>query len=177
MSSRLTQLLLALSLLLNCFVLAGFVYRSWIDPPRWHGRMGGPSPGQSGTWISPLDALSQDLKLDDGQKQALKGLFEQYNTTRRDRWREIQKVREVMSAELQKPEFDMTKIEPLVEQMTRLRAEQQNESLRAISQLSSHLRPEQRDELHKILGERYGGGWRGRAPGGPDGPRPPRPPQ
>ncbi|WP_428659539.1 Spy/CpxP family protein refolding chaperone [Reyranella sp.] len=176
MSSRLTQLLLALSLLLNCFVLAGFVYRSWIAPPHWQGRMGGPPPGQPGTWMSPLDALSQDLKLDDGQKQALKGLFEQYNTARRDRWREIQKVRGAMAAELQKPEFDMTRIEPLVEQMTRLRAEQQNESLRAISQLSPHLRPEQRDELHKILGERYGGGWGGR-PGGPGGPRPPPPTQ
>src|SRR6187402_1554433 len=106
MSSRLTQVLLALSLLLNCFVLAGFVYRSWIDPPHWQGRMG----GQSG-YRSPLDALSQDLKLDDTQKQALKGLFEQYSTTRRDRFGEIQKVREAMSAELQKPEFDMTKIE------------------------------------------------------------------
>ena len=170
MSSRLTQVLLALSLLLNCFVLAGFVYRSWIDPPHWQGRMG----GQSG-YRSPLDALSQDLKLDDTQKQALKGLFEQYSTIRRDRFGEIQKVREAMSAELQKPEFDMTKIEALVEQMTQLRAEQQKENLRAISQLSSHLRPEQRDELHKILAERYGGGWRGRP--GSGGPRPPRPPQ
>ena len=170
MSSRLTQVLLALSLLLNCFVLAGFVYRSWIDPPHWQGRMGG-QPG----YRSPLDALSQDLKLDDTQKQALKGLFEQYSTTRRDRFGEIQKVREAMSAELQKPEFDMTKIEALVEQMSRLRAEQQKENLRSISQLSLHLRPEQRDELHKILAERYGGGWRGRA--GPGGPRPPRPPQ
>jgi Spy/CpxP family protein refolding chaperone len=170
MSSRLTQVLLALSLLLNCFVLAGFVYRSWIDPPHWQGRMGG-QPG----YRSPLDALSQDLKLDDTQKQALKGLFEQYSTTRRDRFGEIQKVREAMSAELQKPEFDMTKIEALVEQMTRLRAEQQKENLRSISQLSSHLRPEQRDELHKILAERYGGGWRGRA--GSGGSRSPRPPQ
>ena len=178
MSSRLTQILLALSLLLNCFVLAGFVYRSWIAPPHWPGRMGGPPPGQPG-FRSPLEALSQDLKLDEPQKQALKDLFEQYSTTRRERFREIQKVREAMAAELQKPEFDMTKIEPLVEQMTRLRAEQQKENLRAISQLSPHLRPEQREELHKILAERYGGGWGGRpgGPAGPGGPRPPRPPQ
>jgi Spy/CpxP family protein refolding chaperone len=174
MSSRLTQILLALSLLLNCFVLAGFVYRSWIDPPHWQGRRGGPPPGPPG-FRSPLDALSQDLKLDDTQKQALKDLFEQYSTARRDRFREIQKVREAMSAELQKPEFDTTRIDALVEQMTRLRAEQQKENLRSIAQLSPHLRPEQRDELHKILAERYGGGWGGRP--GPGGPRPPRPPQ
>lgn len=173
MSFRLTQVLLALSLLLNCFILAGFIYRSWVDPPpHWQGRVGGPPPGQPG-FRSPLDALSQDLKLDDTQKQALKGLFEQYSATRRERFGEIQKVREAMSTELQKPEFDMTKIDALVEQMSLLRADQQKENLRSISQLSPHLRPEQRDELHKILAERYGG-WGGRPPGGP---RPPRPTQ
>jgi Spy/CpxP family protein refolding chaperone len=157
MSSRLTQFLLALSLLLNCFVLAGFVYRTWIAPPtHWHGRSG--QPGHR----NPLDALAQDLKLDDSQKQASKGLFEQYGTARRARFGEMQKVREVMSAELQKPEFDMPKIEALVEQMTLLRAEQQKENLRSIAQLSAQLRPEQREDLHDILAERYGGGWRGR---------------
>jgi Spy/CpxP family protein refolding chaperone len=160
MSSRLTQILLALSLLLNCFVLAGFVYGSWIAPRHWHGR-GGPS-GHPG-FRNPLDALSQDLKLDDTQKQALKGLFDQYGTARRDRFREIQKVRETMSTELEKPEFDMTRIEALVEQMTRLRGEQQKENLHAIAELSARLRPEQREELHRILAERYGGGWRGRS--------------
>jgi Spy/CpxP family protein refolding chaperone len=178
MSSRLTQILLALSLVLNCFVLAGFVYRSWIAPPHWQERMGGPPPGQSGIG-NPLDALSQDLKLDEAQRQALKDMFESYSTARRERYREIQKVREAMSAELQKPEFDITKAEALVEQMYRLRAEQQKENLSSIAQLSRHLRPDQRDELHKMLGERYGGSWSGRpGPGGPGGgPRPPRPPQ
>lgn len=182
MSSRLTQVLLALSLLLNCFILAGFVYRSWIAPPPWPGRMGGPPPPPAPPGFrSPLDALSQDLKLDDTQKQALKELFEQYGASRRERFREIQKVREAMSVELQKPEFDMTKIDALVEQMTRLRAEQQKENLHSISQLAPHLQPGQREELHKILAERYGGGWGGGrppgGPGGPGGPRPPRPPQ
>ncbi len=178
MSSRLTQLLLALSLLLNCFVLAGFVYRSWISPPHWEGRMGGPPPPPPG-FRSPLDALSHDLKLDDSQKQALKDLFDRYSAARRDRFREIQKVREAMSAELQKPEFDTARIDALVEQMSGLRAEQQKENLRSISQLSPHLRPAQREELHRILAERYGGSWAGRAggPDGPGGPRPPRPPQ
>jgi len=174
MSSRLTQVLLALSLLLNCFVLAGFVYRSWVAPPHWQGRMGG-SAGQPGGFRNPLEALSQDLKLDDAQKQASKDLFEKYTTARREGFREIQKVRDAMSAELQKPEFDMARIDALVEQMTQLRAEQQKENLRSIAQLSQHLRPEQRDDLHKILAERYGGGWGGRAGGG--GPRPPRSPQ
>ena len=53
MSSRLTQVLLALSLLLNCFVLAGFVWRTWIEPPALH-RAGGPPPGPRG--MSPLEA-------------------------------------------------------------------------------------------------------------------------
>jgi Spy/CpxP family protein refolding chaperone len=64
----------------------------------------------------------------------------------------------------------MTKMEPLVERMARLRAEQQKDNLRAVSELASHLRPEQREEMHTILAERYGGGWRGRR-------GPPRPPE
>ena len=40
--------------------------------------------------------------------------------------------------------------------MTALRVEQQKQNLRSIDQLAQKLRPEQRDELHKILAERYG---------------------
>jgi Spy/CpxP family protein refolding chaperone len=180
MSSRLTQLLLALSLLLNCFVLAGFVYRSWIAPPPLPARMGPPPPGPPG-FLNPLDALSKELELDDRQRQALKEVFDHYSAARRERYREIQKVRDATSAELQKPAFDMTKVEALVDEMARLRGDQQKENLRSIAQLSPHLRPDQRDELHKILAERYGGGWPGSGasggPGKPGGPRPPRPPQ
>ena len=154
MSSRLTQVLLALSLLLNCFVLAGFVYRSWIEPPHWQRRWR-PPPGQPA--LSPLEALAQDLKLDDSQKQALQPLFEQYSTTpAATASARSRRCARRWSAELQKPEFDMAKIDALVDQMTGLRAEQQKENLRSIAQLAPQLQPEQRDELHKILAERYG---------------------
>ncbi len=184
MSSRITQVLLGLSLLLNCFVLAGFVYRSWIAPPEV---VHAPPPLPPGSRPSPLEILSQDLKLDDGQRTALKGVFETYAAKRRDRYREMQKVREHMTAELKKPGLDLAKVDPLVEQMSGLRVEQQKENLRAIAQLEPQLRADQREQLHKILAERYGGGGFGPArPGGPGGPgRPPggpgsgqgRPPQ
>jgi Spy/CpxP family protein refolding chaperone len=175
MSSRLTQVLLALSLLLNCFVLAGFVYRTWIEPPHWRGRMAGPPPPSGADRMgNPLDALARDLKLDDAQRKDLGSIFEQYSSSRHDRFRDMGKIREGMSAELQKPDFDMAKIDALVDQMTVLRADQQKQNLRAVEQMSAKLKPEQRAELHKILAERYGGGWR---PGNQPGPRPPRPPQ
>ena len=165
MSSRLMQVLLALSLLLNTFVLAGFVYRSWIEPPAFERRLPPPPPGQR---PSPLETMAHDLNLDDTQRQALRTVFEQYSTIRRERQREIQKVREQIAAEYKHPTVDMARVDTLIDQLTKLRAEQQKENLRSISQLSPHLRPEQRDELHKILAERYGGGWGGR-PGGPGG--------
>jgi Spy/CpxP family protein refolding chaperone len=160
MSSRLTQVLLALSLLLNCFVLAGFVYRTWIEPPPLPPRAGGPPPGQPNRWTNPLEALTQDLKLDDGQKKELQAIVEQYGNQRRERFRDIGKIREGMSAELQKPTFDMAKIDALVDQMSALRNDQQKQNLRAIAEMAGKLRPEQQAELHKILAERYGGGWR-----------------
>src|SRR4051812_7505815 len=108
MSSRLTQVLLALSLLLNCFVLAGFVYRTWIEPPPVPGRMsgpGGPPPpgqGQPNRWTNPLEALMQDLRLDERQRKDMQPIIEQYGQKRRERFRDIGKIREGMTAELQK---------------------------------------------------------------------------
>src|SRR5262245_20246347 len=101
MSSRLMQVLLGLSLLLNCFVLAGFVYRTWIAPPS--AVHGGPPPQPPGQRASPLEVLAQDLKLNDEQHKALQPVLDQYASGRRDRFREMQKIREQMMAEMQKP--------------------------------------------------------------------------
>ena len=171
MSSRLTQVLLALSLLLNCFVLAGFVWRSWIEPPALH-RFAGPPPGAGARGWSPLEALAQDLKLDEGQRQQLRPVFDSYAERRRERFREMQKVREATVTELQKPQFDMSKIDPLVEEMSRLRGDAQKENMRAIAEMASKLKPEQQAELHKILADRFGN-----PPWAAGNRQPPRPPQ
>ena len=90
MSLRVTQLLLGLSLLLNCFVLAGFVYRTWVEPPPFAQGPRPPPPPRGG----PLEMLAQDVKLDDGHRAALKDLFDRYAEERRQRVHEIQKIRE-----------------------------------------------------------------------------------
>ena len=126
MSSRLIQVLLALSLLLNTFVLAGFVYRSWIEPPAFERHLPPPPPGQR---PSPLETMAHDLNLDDGQRQALRAVFDQYSTTRRERQRDVQKVREQIAAEYKHPTVDMTRVDELIDQLTKLRAEQQKEYL------------------------------------------------
>jgi len=154
MSSRVTQLLLGLSLLLNCFVLAGFVYRTWIEPPPVV-REARPAPPRGG----PLEMLAQDVKLDDGQRAALKDLFDRYADERRQRIHEIQKLREAMGEELKKSQFDMNRIDALVDQMTSLRADLQKQSLAAIAQFADRVRPDQRQQLQTILAERFGG-WR-----------------
>jgi Spy/CpxP family protein refolding chaperone len=163
MSLRITQVLLGLSLLLNAFVLAGFVFHSWFEPPP---RFAGGSPPGQPRWGNPLEALAHDVKIDDSQRKELQPLFDQYTNARRDRFHEIVKVREEMTAELKKSPFDLAKIDGLVDQMMALRVALQKENLHAVDQMAQKLRPEQRDELHKILAERYG-----RPP-----PRPPRPP-
>jgi Spy/CpxP family protein refolding chaperone len=173
MSSRLMQVLLALSLLLNTFVLAGFVYRSWIEPPAFERRPPSP-PGQR---PSPLETMAHDLNLDDAQRQALRAVFEQYSTTRRERLREIQKVREQIAAEYKHSTVDMTRVDTLIDQLTRLRAEQQKEYLGSLNQLGAQLKPEQRDHMNHILAERLAMPFGQRPPGGGAGPGPARPPQ
>jgi len=183
MNSRLVQLLLGLSLLLNCFVLAGFVYRSWIAPPVVAQRMPPPQGGRPG---GPLEMMANDLKLDESQRKALRDLFEKNNAERRDRIREIQKVREETSDELKKDPVDLAKVDALVDQVAKLRGEQQKANLHGILELDSHLTPQQRERMHDVLADRYvgmggpgrPGGPGGRPPGGPGPGEPPgRPPQ
>ena len=174
MSSRLIQVLLALSLLLNTFVLMGFVYRSWIEPPAFDRHAPPPPPGQR---PSPLETMAHDLNLNDGERQALRAVFEQYSATRRERLREIQKVREQIAAEYKNPTVDMAHIDTLIDQLTKLRAAQQKEYLGSLNQLAEKLKPEQRDRMHQILAERLAMPFWQRPPGGGAGPGPGRPPQ
>lgn len=180
MSPRLIQLLLGLSLLLNCFVLAGFVYRSWIAPPVFEARLPGSPPPPPGARPSPIDALMHDLGVDSGQREALRGLLDGYTAKRRERLREIQKVREQTATELKKPQIDMAKVDALVDQISRLRAEVQKENLHTAVQLEPALRPDQRERLQVLLVERFAG--MPLPPRPPTGPGPPggppgRPPQ
>ncbi len=176
MGSRLIQVLLALSLLLNAFVLAGFIYRSWImpPPPPFERRM--PPPGPR---LSPLEMVSRDLDLDDAQRQALKGVFDQYSLARRERLHEIQKLREQLAGEYRQPTIDLARVDALIDQLTKLRAGFQKETLRAFTQLESQLKPEQRERMHHILAERLEGPPMRPPPGNPPGPGPGpgRPPQ
>jgi Spy/CpxP family protein refolding chaperone len=173
MSSRLIQVLLALSLLLNTFVLMGFVYRSWIAPPPFERPMP-PPPGQR---PSALETVTHDLNLDDSQRQALRGVFDQYATTRRERLREIQKLRDQLSAEYKRPTIDMARVDTLIDQLTKLRADMQKETLRSFTQLETQLKPEQRERMHQILAERLAAPFAPRPPGGGTGSGPARPPQ
>src|SRR5215831_5515879 len=148
MSSRLLlQVLLALSLMLNAFVLAGFVYRAWIVPPPFERGMPPPVPSPQAQRPSVLEMVTRDLDLDDRQLTALKGVFEQYANVRRDRLRDIQKLREMLAAEYRRPTVDMARIDGLIDQITKARAEQQKETLRSFAQLESQLSPQQRERM------------------------------
>lgn len=185
MSPRWMQFLLGLSLVLNCFVLAGFVYRSWIAPPSFEQHM--PPPPPPGMRPSPFEMLTHDLDLDAGQREALRPVLERYTAARRERFRETQKVRDLIAVELKRPQMDLPRIDGLVDQITRLRADQWKESLRAATELEPTLRPDQREHLHVMLAERFSGGppppprpgMPGSPPPGPGGrgPGPGRPPQ
>jgi Spy/CpxP family protein refolding chaperone len=161
------QALLGLSLLLNLFVLAGFVYSSWIAPAGTEQAPGARTP--AGQRPSPLEVLADELKLDGAQRAALKPLFDQYGNARRERSRENTRLREQIAAELKKPDTDLAKLEPVVDQLSRLRAESQKETLRAMIAIEPQLRADQREQFEKILAERLGGWWGRRSSTGQPG--------
>ncbi|OFX03796.1 MAG: hypothetical protein A3D94_15930 [Alphaproteobacteria bacterium RIFCSPHIGHO2_12_FULL_66_14] len=138
-----------------------------------------PMPPPPGPRPSPVEALIRDLGLDEAQRQALRGLVDQYAAARRERSQEIQKVRAQTADEMRQPEFDMAKVEALVDRVVVLRAEQQKASLRTVVELEPKLRPEQRERLRLILAERLAGSRPPPPPGGPPpgGPPPGAPPR
>lgn len=153
---RLLQVALALSLLLNAFFIGGFIFRGWIGPLPFESRLlpPPPPPPPPGARPSPLEVVARDLDLDDGQRQALRGTFEQYARARRERFREMQKIRGQILAEYKRSPLDQAGIEALLDKLGDLRADQQKETVRALVQMEEQLRPEQRQRLHEVLVER-----------------------
>ena len=170
---RWVSVLLALSVLLNAFFIAGFVFRGWLAPLPYEDRM--PPPPPSGPRPSPLDMLAREVDLDGGQRDALRGVFDHYSVSRRERLREIQKVREAIVAAHRKVPLDPARIDPLIDRLSQLRADQQKDTLQALAQVEARLRPDQAERLHDVLADRLSGPpWRG--PGRParQAPRPPQ---
>ncbi|WP_422014944.1 Spy/CpxP family protein refolding chaperone [Reyranella sp.] len=176
MNSRLLQTLLALSLLLNTFVLVGFVYRSWIAPPfEMHPPPPPRGPGQpGGPRFNPVEMVVRDLGLDGEQRQRMKDLFDRYANERRERLQDIQRVREQTGIELGRTPVDMSKVDGLIDQVSHLRAEQQKETLRTLLELQPSLRPDQRERLQELLVDRVAPPP---TPPRPPAGGPPRPPQ
>jgi Spy/CpxP family protein refolding chaperone len=175
MPRLLFQVALALSLLLNGFFVAGFVFRNWIAPLPFEHR-GPPPPPPAGGRPSFLDMVASDVSLDGPQREALRGVFEQHAQGRRDRFREIQKTREQIINEYRRTPIDPDKLLPLIDKLTDLRADQQKDTVRGLAQLEERLSPEQRQRLHQVLVDRLSAPPpMQRQPGAP--PPPPRPPQ
>lgn len=170
--SRLLQVLLALSLLLNGFFVAGFAFRSVIAPLPFEARVPPPPPQQR---PSVLEVVANDVSLDPGQRQALRGVFDQYSNARRDRGREIQKLREQIVAEYKRSPIDQPRAGALLDQLARLRVEQQKDTLRSLAEIEAELKPEQRERMHQVLSERLS--WPPRPPRPPGAEGPPGPPR
>jgi Spy/CpxP family protein refolding chaperone len=160
MPSRLPWVLFTLSFLLNLFVLTGFVYRTWIAPPRFEHRMSsGPRP-------SPFSSLSQELNFDDAQRAALKALVDANANARQQHLRDLQQLREEFLAELRRPQPDAARLDQLVDRTHDLRGEQQKAYFHMLAQLAPQLRPDQRERLQTIMAERLGASGRPSSPPG-----------
>ena len=148
---RLITVVLALSLLLNAFFVAGFVFRGWIAPLPFEQRVASPPPGSR---PSAMETVANEVKLDDKQRQAVRGIMEQHAKIRRERSREMQKVREQIVDEYRRMPLDQARLDPLVDKLGDLRAEQQKETVRALTQLEAELSPQQRERMHQVLVDR-----------------------
>jgi Spy/CpxP family protein refolding chaperone len=172
--SRLIQVLLALSLLLNTFFVAGFVFRGWLAPLPFEHRMPPPPGPGAGPGPRPtiLEMVTRELNLEDAQRQSLHGVFEQYNKDRRESFREIQRLREEIIAEYKRVPLDQARIDPLIDKLNVLRTDQQKDTVRAFALIEAQIKPEQRERLHQVLTERLSGPPRPPGQGNPGAGRP-----
>ena len=143
---------LVLSLLLNAFFVAGFVFRGWIAPLPFAERSA--SPPAPGARLSALETVAKEIKLDDRQRDSLRDVMEQHIETRRERSRAIQGVREQILAEYKRIPLDQARLDPLIDKLGDLRVEQQKETVRALSAMEAQLGPEQRQRMHEVLVDR-----------------------
>lgn len=174
MPTRLPWVLFTLSLLLNLFVLTGFVYRTWIAPPRFEHRMGPPQGGRS----SLFSSLARDLDFDDKQRAVLKTLVDENASSRQQHFRDMQQLREDFVVEISRAQPDIARIDQLIDRTQALRTEMQKAFSHMLAQLVPHLRADQRERLQAILTERMSFGSRSPHPGSSrGGPGPGRPPQ
>jgi Spy/CpxP family protein refolding chaperone len=148
---RLITVALALSLLLNAFFVAGFVFRGWIAPLPFEQRM----PATSGARPpGAVEMVANEVNLDDSQRKALQGMLDQYAETRRERYRETQKLREQIVAEYKVSPINQERLGSLIDKLGDLRSEQQKDTMRALAQLETQLGPEQRQRMHHVLADR-----------------------
>lgn len=168
---RLITVALALSVLLNGFFVAGFVFRGWIAPATFEQRIAPPPPPPMAR-PTVLEIVANDINLDERQRQTLRGVFEQHAQARRERSREIQKLREQIVAEYRRIPLDKERLGPLIDKLGDLRADQQKETVSALSAMEAQLGPEQRQRMHQVLVDRIVNSPWSRPPGPPPPPRP-----
>ena len=153
MKTWLPWVLLALSLALNLFLVAGFFWtRSaiamWHDPE------------------ARFEMLSDRLELTDPQRTQLREAMEALKGKGFGRWEEHREARrEIFDMALQ-PNPDRAAIVARVEEMTRERKQSMTEALDVMLPFLASLTPEQRAEMKELMEERrerrrghWGWGW------------------
>lgn len=165
--SRLLQVVIALSLLLNAFFIAGFVFRSWIAPLPFEHR----APPPPGARPGAVETVANEVNLDDSQRKALQGMLERYAQIRRERHSKMHKLREQIVAEYERAPLDQERLGSLIDELGELRMVQQKETMRTLAQLEAQLKPEQGQRMHEVLVHRLKNPpWRRQAAPSPERP-------
>lgn len=153
MKTWLPWVLLAVSLALNLFLVAGFFWtRSaiamWRDPD------------------ARFEMVADRLELTDPQRAQFKQAMETLKSKGFGRWDERREARrEIFDMALQ-PNPDRAAIVARVEEMTRERTQRMTEVLDIMLPFLASLTPEQREELRELMEERRRGPWMHRWGGG-----------
>lgn len=139
MRARLPWILFAVSLILNVFVVGGFLYTRHVADR--------PPPG------GPVWMAARSLELDDAQKEAFRQLRAEGRRNFEEMRETMRPLRERLTGELAKPAPDFATVDRLIDEISVAETIKQKAMARTVQRFVDTLRPEQRAQFHRAVQE------------------------
>lgn len=143
MRTKLPWILLAISVVLNVFVVGGFFYAKGRSEARMMDR-------------SPIMAAVRDLDLTGPQKQALEKMRADIRKSSSDIRDEMRPLRRELLTELAKPQPDFTQVDRRIDDLGDVQSKRFKAMVRAVHEFQQTLTPEQQEAFRKGIRENMG---------------------
>lgn len=140
MRAKLPWILLAVSIVLNIFVIGGFVYTKRVAESRMMDR-------------SPIMAAARELNLSGPQKEAFEKMRADIRKSSSDIRNEARPLRRELLGELAKPQPDFAAVDRKIDDLGDVQGKKYKAMVRSVHEFQQSLTPEQQEAFRKGIRE------------------------